>query len=147
MMKIISIAGLPLRISLLIALCVCVVIAQTHRPVAKGNADYAALAKVPRNATSRRNPFEGDPDAIAAGAKLFERHCAECHGADAGGGRKAPSLLVDEVQGAMPGAIFWIVSNGVVRRGMPVWSKLPEPQRWQIVSYVKSLKATEKVMP
>jgi hypothetical protein len=22
---------------------------------------------------------------------------------------------------------------------MPVWSKLPEPQRWQIVSYLKSL--------
>jgi hypothetical protein len=22
---------------------------------------------------------------------------------------------------------------------MPVWSKLPEPERWQIVSYLKSL--------
>jgi hypothetical protein len=22
---------------------------------------------------------------------------------------------------------------------MPVWSKLPEPERWQLVSYVKSL--------
>jgi hypothetical protein len=22
---------------------------------------------------------------------------------------------------------------------MPVWSKLPEPQRWQLVSYLKSL--------
>jgi hypothetical protein len=22
---------------------------------------------------------------------------------------------------------------------MPVWSKLPEPQRWQLVSYIKSL--------
>jgi len=25
---------------------------------------------------------------------------------------------------------------------MPVWSKLPEPQRWQLVSYIKSLGAT-----
>jgi mono/diheme cytochrome c family protein len=25
---------------------------------------------------------------------------------------------------------------------MPVWSKLPEPQRWQIVTYVKSLAAS-----
>jgi len=22
---------------------------------------------------------------------------------------------------------------------MPVWSKLPEPQRWQLVTYIKSL--------
>jgi hypothetical protein len=22
---------------------------------------------------------------------------------------------------------------------MPVWSRLPEPQRWQLVSYIKSL--------
>jgi hypothetical protein len=31
------------------------------------------------------------------------------------------------------------LTNGVVRRGMPVWSKLPEPQRWQLVSFIKSL--------
>lgn len=31
------------------------------------------------------------------------------------------------------------MTNGVARRGMPVWSKLPEPQRWQIVSFLKSL--------
>jgi mono/diheme cytochrome c family protein len=31
------------------------------------------------------------------------------------------------------------MTNGAVRSGMPVWSKLPEPQRWQIVTYVKSL--------
>jgi hypothetical protein len=39
-------------------------------------------------------------------------------------------------------ALFYILSNGVVRKGMPVWSKLPEPQRWQLVSYIKSLRAT-----
>ena len=44
-----------------------------------------------------------------------------------------------QVQQASPGTLFWILTNGVVRRGMPVWSKLPEPQRWQIVSYLKSL--------
>src|ERR1039458_2643568 len=44
-----------------------------------------------------------------------------------------------QVQQASPGTLFWILTNGVVRRGMPVWSKLPEPQRWQIVSYLKPL--------
>ncbi|HYL63516.1 MAG TPA: c-type cytochrome [Candidatus Methylomirabilis sp.] len=100
---------------------------------------YAELAKAPQKARAKRNPLEKDPDAVAAGRNLFEQHCAECHGAGAQGSRKGPSLLVEQVQSAEPGAIFWILTNGVVWRGMPVWSKLPEPQRWQLISYLKSL--------
>ncbi len=105
---------------------------------------YAELAKAPKKAVARRNPLAGDPDAVGAGEKLFGLHCAECHGEMAEGGRKAPSLLAQPVQQATPGTLFWILTNGVVRHGMPVWSKLPEPQRWQIVSYLKSLGAPEK---
>jgi mono/diheme cytochrome c family protein len=105
------------------------------------NSVYAELAKAPVKALSRRNPLENDPDSIPAGKILFGRHCAECHGNAAQGGKKAPSLRAPEVQNAEPGAIFWILTNGVVRRGMPVWSKLPEPQRWQLISFIKSLGA------
>jgi len=101
---------------------------------------YAALTGAPEKARNRKNPFEGDAQAVAAGGKLFEQHCAECHGMKAGGTRKGPSLLREEVQQATPGTLFWILSNGVVRRGMPVWSKLPEQQRWQIVTFLQSLK-------
>ena len=100
---------------------------------------YAELAKSPRKAAARRNPLEQDPDAVIAGGKLYALHCAECHGDLANGGKKAPSLRAFEVQQATPGTLFWLLTNGVVRRGMPVWSKLPEPQRWQLVSYIKSL--------
>jgi mono/diheme cytochrome c family protein len=100
---------------------------------------YAELQKAPEKARKRTNPLQNDPEAVAAGAILFEQHCAECHGDTAQGGKKAPSLRAVEVQGATPGAIFWILTNGVVRKGMPVWSKLPEPQRWQLVRYIKSL--------
>ena len=106
--------------------------------------DYAELAKAPEKARARSNPLETDPDAVAAGRKLFAGHCAECHGDAAQGTRKAPSLRVDEVQQASPGAIFWVLTIGVARRGMPVWSKLPEPQRWQIVTYIKSLGSVGK---
>ena len=100
---------------------------------------YAELAKASEQTRSKRNPFEKDRQAIAAGQHLFERHCSECHGTSAEGSKKAPSLRAEEVQNAAPGAIFWILTNGVVRRGMPVWSKLPESQRWQLVSFIKSL--------
>ena len=112
---------------------------QMGNPVDQASQSYAELKKVPQGARTRHNPFEGDSTAVAAGRKLFGHHCAECHGNRAQGGRKGPNLRVSEVQTATPGMLFWILSNGVVRRGMPVWSKLPEPQRWQIVSYLKNL--------
>jgi len=128
-------------------LAVSVVLAQTRSsdkpPVGAAPqydpAIYAELQKAPEKARNRANPLQNDADAVAAGAILFEQHCAECHGHAAQGGKKGPNLRAVEVQGATPGAIFWILTNGVVRKGMPVWSKLPEPQRWQLVRYIKSL--------
>jgi mono/diheme cytochrome c family protein len=126
--------------AILLLLTQTVVTAQTISVRArKDNSVYAELAKAPKKAATRHNPLENDPDAVAAGGKLFALHCAECHGEKAEGGRKAPTLLAEQVQQATPGTLFWILTNGVVRHGMPVWSKLPEPQRWQIVSYLKSL--------
>jgi mono/diheme cytochrome c family protein len=105
---------------------------------------YAVLEEAPEKARAKKNPFAGDPEAEAAGGKLFEQHCAECHGKKAGGTMHGANLLRDEVQLAPPGTLFWVLTNGVVRRGMPVWSKLPEPQRWQIVTYLKSLTSPGK---
>ena len=124
--------------------CAQLVIAQKESSKPDRKDVYAELAKAPRKAVARRNPLEGDPDAVAAGANLFDQHCAECHGELAEGGKKGPSLRADPVQQATPGTLFWILTNGVVRRGMPVWSKLPEPQRWQLISYLKSLAPAPK---
>lgn len=100
---------------------------------------YSEIGKAPQKARAKPNPLEKDPDAVRAGRILFAQRCAECHGENATGGKKGPSLRAPEIQNAEPGAVFWILTNGVVRKGMPVWSKLPEPQRWQLVSYIKSL--------
>jgi mono/diheme cytochrome c family protein len=102
--------------------------------------DYAALISAPEKAQAKKNPLANDPEAVAAGGKLYEQHCADCHGAKGGGTRRGATLLRDEVLEARPGALFWLLTNGVVRRGMPVWSKLPEPERWQLVTFLKSLK-------
>lgn len=102
---------------------------------------YAELGKAPEKAVKRTNPLENDPEAVAAGKLLFANHCAECHGEDAKGGRKGPSLRVSDVQNATAGTLFWLLTNGVVRKKMPAWSKLPEPQRWQLVRFLKSHEA------
>jgi mono/diheme cytochrome c family protein len=88
---------------------------------------------------NKANPYGSDAEAIAAGSRLFADHCAKCHGADALGTRKRPSLRTAEVQDAADGEIFWLLKNGALRYGMPSWSSLPEPMRWQIIAYIKSL--------
>jgi len=108
---------------------------------------YAELGKAPEKARLRPNPLENDTGALAAGRLLFEDHCAECHGENAEGGKgrtKGANLRAAEVQNATSGTLFWVLTNGVVRKGMPVWSRLPEPQRWALVRYLKSLGVVEQ---
>jgi mono/diheme cytochrome c family protein len=103
-------------------------------------ADGSWLQKVPADYHSAVNPYAGQAAAIAGGAKLFADHRAKCHGPDALGRGKRPSLRSERVQQqATEGDIFWLLKNGNLRRGMPTWSAIPEPSRWQIIAYVKSL--------
>ena len=101
------------------------------------------LAKVPAKDRARANPLANDPDAPVAGAKIFAEHCAQCHGEDAQGKNDEkhvrPDLHADRIKRATPGQLFWLLNNGSQKNGMPSWSRLPEPQRWQVITYLKSL--------
>jgi mono/diheme cytochrome c family protein len=136
-----TIAGIFRRVGA-IAILVCFSLQLRAQVVEHGGtrkSNFSALSEVPAKARGKQDPLERDREAIAAGGKLFEQHCSDCHVKKAGGTRRGVSLLGAEVQQATPGALFWVLTNGVVRRGMPVWSKLPEPERWQIVTFLKSL--------
>ena len=103
----------------------------------------AAEPNLPQSAppewASKPNPLAGDSRALRAGAKLYERECAACHGAGAYGIGKAPSLRQSIVSEAPPGALFWIIENGAIYHGMPSFAHLPARQRWQIVTFLQSL--------
>jgi mono/diheme cytochrome c family protein len=130
----------------LVILNITLALAQSENPTPSGSTtwDYSALAKVPAKAQTRHNPLDGDPDAVAAGRKIFAEHCSECHGKDAGGARRGPNLRLMAAHEATPGALFYVLTNGVIRHGMPGWSKLPEPERWQLVSFLCSLQEPRK---
>lgn len=103
-------------------------------------ADGAWLARVPPDDHGRTNPYQGQPDAIAAGRNIFEEHCAHCHGDNAQGKKKRPPLRSQRVQQqATAGDLHWLLVNGSMKKGMPSWAKLPDPQLWQLVTYLKSL--------
>ena len=98
------------------------------------------VQQAPPRAKALSNPFEGQQRAQRAGAKLFARECAACHGPDGAGLGKAPPLNQVDVHEAAPGALFWVLRNGSLKRGMPSFAHLPEAQRWQIIIYLKTLK-------
>jgi mono/diheme cytochrome c family protein len=100
----------------------------------------SAIAQAPLATRDWHNPYEGQPDAIAAGKKLYLQHCAECHANDARGHGRAVNLRWPGVQNATPGELVWFLRNGNLWRGMPSWSGLPVERRWQIVTYLKSLR-------
>jgi mono/diheme cytochrome c family protein len=103
-------------------------------------ADGAWLARVPASDHQKTNPYEGKPDAIAAGRNVFEEHCSKCHGQNAEGVKKRPSLRSQRIQQqATDGDLHWLLVNGSMKKGMPPWAKLPDPQLWKLVTYLKSL--------
>ncbi len=105
-------------------------------------ADGSWLKKVPQADRDRTNPYAGQAEAVAAGANLFRNNCAKCHGADAGGKGSRPPLKSDRIKNATDGELAWMLKNGQPFRGMPTWGGLPEQQRWQLVTYLRSLNTT-----
>jgi mono/diheme cytochrome c family protein len=93
----------------------------------------------PDRAASKPNPLAGRPELAGGGRKIFGQRCAQCHGDDAQGTRRAPSLLSRRVQAETDGALFWKISSGDTRAGMPSFSYLPAPERWQLVLHLRSL--------
>lgn len=101
----------------------------------------AWMEKVPAHEHEKLNPFRDQPNAVQAGQRVFHDHCAHCHGEDGQGTKKRPSLRTERVQQqATDGDLHWLLVNGSMKSGMPSWSKLGDPQIWQVITYVKSLR-------
>lgn len=102
------------------------------------------MKHVPAQEQARANPYAQDLNAVAAGAILYQRSCASCHGDNAAGIGRHPSLRTERVHNATDGQLFWLLTNGELAHGMPSWSRLPEGDRWQLVRYLHSLPLAEK---
>ncbi len=103
-------------------------------------AQDAHFHNAPVSSAGKKNPFAGQPDAVAAGSKLYATYCAACHGPNGQGTGNIPPVSQGPSQTAPDGEVFWFITTGSVSNGMPAWGSLSEQQRWQIISFLKSLK-------
>jgi high-affinity iron transporter len=88
---------------------------------------------------------------VAAGGALYEQNCATCHGAAGRGDGPAAKGLstvppaigtAAAMHGVSPALMYRIVSVGVRGTAMPAWTSMTPSQRWNVVAYVTSLRAT-----
>ena len=98
----------------------------------------SALTHAPAKVRAVANPLGNSGSARAAGQKLFARYCSECHGETAKGTPQGPPIR-EASKAVTAGTLQWFIKNGNLRAGMPSWSRLPDQQRWQLVTYLQSL--------
>jgi glucose/arabinose dehydrogenase/mono/diheme cytochrome c family protein len=111
------------------------------------NSQTGSFHGAPGSAEQTKNPYAGKRTAAQAGANLFARHCAACHGPTAAGTGGMPALATGPAQSAPDGAIFWFITQGDPNNGMPSWSSLSEQQRWQLITYLKALGGANPPLP
>lgn len=92
-----------------------------------------------------RNPHTTAAD-VAAGAKIFRGHCAECHGLKGEGGR-GPTLTTGVYyHGSTDEDLFNNITDGIPGTSMP-GVFFSSDQVWQVVSFVRSLSAAKAAPP
>ena len=101
-------------------------------------AQQSGFHDAPASSQALANPYQGVAEA-QTGRELYGAHCASCHGGSAQGSGAIPPLAHSAAQTATDGELFWFITTGSVKDGMPSWSALPEQQRWQLVTYLKTL--------
>ena len=91
-----------------------------------------------------RNPFSGNPSAIAAGQRTYEQTCSTCHG-PGGQGDRGPALNTGSfARGSNDGDLFRTIREGISGTQMPPFRALSDDQVWQVISYVRSLSSFEQ---
>lgn len=90
------------------------------------------------------NPTPADARSLNNGRINYQINCAVCHGPLGHGdgpatrfGMVPMSIVTDKAKAYADGYIFGMIRNG--RGLMPTYNRIEEPDRWDIVNYVRSL--------
>src|SRR5215831_21378869 len=110
----------------------------------------------PLQAKALKNPVEPTPKSVASGKKMYDKYCAECHGATGNGvsekaqklavaGEAKPSDLTDDKwdHGSTDGEIFVNIRDGVgvtgAMKGLNGRPGVSDEDMWNMVNYIRTL--------
>src|SRR3954464_11328405 len=95
-----------------------------------------------------KNPVAATADSVSEGKRLYQRHCASCHGSNAEGGAgndlipAAPDLTGKAWKhGSTDGEIFSSIKNGIPPdlNMVPFGDQMKDDEIWNVVNYIRSL--------
>ena len=103
------------------------------------------------NMGAPENPVEADEVSISRGETLFKLNCVMCHGVTGEGNgqiaallaNKPANLTLDVTQSKSDGALFLTLTNGVTDRMPSMIENLTVRDRWDVVNYIRTLKASQ----
>ena len=128
-------------------------------PVAARSIPIEGAAYIPGQGAPT-NPIPSDAASVERGRILYSVTCIQCHGPKADGNGiiggalmfQPANLAGDVVQNKPDGALFLTISNGIQGTGgqihMPALNEnLTVRDRWDVVNYIRTLKATATPAP
>lgn len=107
----------------------------------------AAVRSIRSRARDIAVPDLAQPDRIARGLEIFDKHCVQCHG--------APGVAPEDfAKGLEPGApplaqtarewppqdVYWTIRHGIKMTAMPAWEyRLDDADLWATVAFLRLL--------
>jgi thiosulfate dehydrogenase len=111
-------------------------------PFERDLAQIALRARIEREMPQGPSPVQPTDENLTAGAKIYSQSCVGCHGkVDEKPGQFAQALfprpprLLDSSRPIQvpPGALYWVITNGIRLSAMPSFNAmLSDEQRWQV---------------
>ncbi len=106
--------------------------------------DRTQLPATIESMSNLKNPVPPDARSLANGRKYFDINCSVCHGYTGAGdgvatkyGMVGLPLTSDRAKAFTDGYIFGMIRNG--RGSMPTYNRIEEPDRWDVVNYIRGL--------
>jgi mono/diheme cytochrome c family protein len=119
----------------------------TGMAVAGFQVSYSALPGTIDSMSPIPNPHPVSPASLANGRMYYSINCAVCHGDRGMGdgpatkyGMPGINLTTDVTKGRSDGYIFGMIRNG--RGLMPPYNRIEEPDRWDVVNYLRALQGS-----
>ena len=124
----------------------------TGMAIAGFQVSYSALPGTIDSMAAIPNPHAVSPASLANGRMYYTINCAVCHGDTGMGdglatkyGMPGINLTTDVTKARTDGYIFGMIRNG--RGLMPPYNRIEEPDRWDVVNYLRALQGRGGPVP